>query len=1040
MRTRFGPRNLRPVVLVAALIAGVVVPVATHAGVLAPVGAQSGVPSNLVVQQRGSGELAVSWELASGTSRPALRYRVSDTDLSQSGNQEGTWIEVGNPGASGERLAGLVDGVEYDIAVSALDDSSDAATGWASTTGIPRPAQPVEDAAELSALALFTSTDGTTFSTSNLLNPGFDSDLINYYAVVAPTVSHIKIQPTTAAAAATLTGTLYAEATSRSEEISLVSGQQSAAIALDYGDNRIDVVAVGEDGGAQVYILTVQRPPVAPVVGATPGAFEGSPSANLTHDAPPTGFAVHFRVKPDSEEWDADVQAQDVFGEGVFEAYAEGVSIGAPFEARTVVPTGFEANTAYDVTANLFLVGRLFKLWHGGVVASDEVEFTTWDVPGVPTGLAAQAVASDTSKLNVSWQAPAQTGGTGATVSGYKLRWRQQDENPDQEGNQEGFWLNEEGEEGQSVASTTHEITGLKAQTTYEVQVRAVNGIDPGSDWSASATATTSSLKPPEGFKVAAGSQRLTVTWAEADPVYVDTFGDGFARWRVKDTDPNTAGDNPGPWLPTDPRSVSFGNTEYLEKRLTVPLQTGCEGCDPLTNGTPYEVELKFRYWDNDWVETEWISVGEGTPTSLQPTTLTLAANSGVDEGDGTLSVFATLDEPAITDLEVTLKAGAATTATAATDYTLPGAFTIPQGRTFASADVGIVDNAVDGTDKTLVLTTVVDGLTVTDARVTIRDDDTAGVTVSGGAVSLEHTRTADYTVVLDSEPTATVTVAAASSAGAATVSPATLTFTTANWQTPQTITLSGQSPGTATVAHTATSADTKYSTTASLSIDPKDVTVTATASLSALSAESSTDGTSFGNELALTPSFTGDTTAYAATVAHSFTHVRLTPTAADPAATVEAGISGTTLAEFSSGAASDAIALPVGDTAIEVRVTAQDQSTKTYTVTVTRKGQVELVSVAPGDSSFTATWRMTADVESPTLRWRISDIDSGTAGTQPGDWTERRFLQSPTTTRHVVSGLVNGISYDVAARAEVKDTGPPRTHSAWSPIETVEP
>ncbi|MCY4457877.1 MAG: hypothetical protein OXB90_08045, partial [Acidimicrobiaceae bacterium] len=46
-----------------------------------PVGAQSGVPSNLVVQQRGSGELAVSWELASGTSRPALRYRVSDTDL-----------------------------------------------------------------------------------------------------------------------------------------------------------------------------------------------------------------------------------------------------------------------------------------------------------------------------------------------------------------------------------------------------------------------------------------------------------------------------------------------------------------------------------------------------------------------------------------------------------------------------------------------------------------------------------------------------------------------------------------------------------------------------------------------------------------------------------------------------------------------------------------------------------------------------------------------------------------------------------------------
>ncbi len=79
---------------------------------------------------------------------------------------------------------------------------------------------------------------------------------------------------------------------------------------------------------------------------------------------------------------------------------------------------------------------------------------------------------------------------------------------------------------------------------------------------------------------------------------------------------------------------------------------------------------------------------------------------------------------------------------------------------------------------------------------VTIVDIDTAGITVdSGSGLSVDEDATTDsFTVVLNSKPaTGTVAIDVASSdAGEATVSPTTLTFTDANWDTPQTVTVTG--------------------------------------------------------------------------------------------------------------------------------------------------------------------------------------------------------------------------------------------------------
>lgn len=83
------------------------------------------------------------------------------------------------------------------------------------------------------------------------------------------------------------------------------------------------------------------------------------------------------------------------------------------------------------------------------------------------------------------------------------------------------------------------------------------------------------------------------------------------------------------------------------------------------------------------------------------------------------------------------------------------------------------------------------------DVEVTNTDNDTPGITVAPLATLevVENGEQDTFTVVLDSRPTATVTIPIASSdTGEATVSTANLTFTTDNWNAPQTVIVTGRS------------------------------------------------------------------------------------------------------------------------------------------------------------------------------------------------------------------------------------------------------
>ncbi len=86
-------------------------------------------------------------------------------------------------------------------------------------------------------------------------------------------------------------------------------------------------------------------------------------------------------------------------------------------------------------------------------------------------------------------------------------------------------------------------------------------------------------------------------------------------------------------------------------------------------------------------------------------------------------------------------------------------------------------------------------GLNAADVSVTNTDDDSAGfiVTPTSGLVTTEAGGTATFTVVLNSAPTADVTIALSSSdLTEGTVGPASLTFTAANWNVAQTVTVTG--------------------------------------------------------------------------------------------------------------------------------------------------------------------------------------------------------------------------------------------------------
>lgn len=98
-----------------------------------------------------------------------------------------------------------------------------------------------------------------------------------------------------------------------------------------------------------------------------------------------------------------------------------------------------------------------------------------------------------------------------------------------------------------------------------------------------------------------------------------------------------------------------------------------------------------------------------------------------------------------------------------------------------AADDTAVIGHTVSGADGYA-------GIDVASVTVSITDDDTAGVTVSESSISMTEGGTATYTVVLDTRPVSDVLISVF--ANGVTVEPDSLTFTSGNWRTAQTVTV----------------------------------------------------------------------------------------------------------------------------------------------------------------------------------------------------------------------------------------------------------
>ena len=430
-----------------------------------------------------------------------------------------------------------------------------------------------------------------------------------------------------------------------------------------------------------------------------------------------------------------------------------------------------------------------------------------------------------------------------------------------------------------TIADTDGEMTGVQNTLTFT-----------SSDWNTAQTVTVNAADDDDAVADSATIAHAVVddeSADEYDPVAnvdlaVSVTDDDTAGITVTATDPFTVGEGGSATytveLDTEPSSD-------VVISLTVSGSSDVTVAD--TNTVMMGVQNTLTFTSSNWstAQTATVNAGEDDDAVADSATIAHAVvdDESADEYDPVanvdLAVTVTDDDTAgitvsVTQLTVTEAAGTGRTATytvklntqptgdvtitpsssAESAATVSGAltFTSSNWSTAQTVTVTGVDDAVDqgDTDRTATISHTVSGgdygeVSAGSVSVSVTDDDTAGITVSVTQLTVTETagagRTATYTVKLNTQPTGNVTITASSSDdSAATVSGA-LTFTSTNWSTVQTVTVTGVDDAvdqggtdrTATISHKVSGGDYGDVSAASVSVtvtddDTAGVTVTA--------------------------------------------------------------------------------------------------------------------------------------------------------------------------------------------------------------------
>ena len=188
--------------------------------------------------------------------------------------------------------------------------------------------------------------------------------------------------------------------------------------------------------------------------------------------------------------------------------------------------------------------------------------------PSAPATPIVSAVSGSSTSLSVSWAAPANAGKP--PIDSYDVQYRV--------GNS-GDWS--DGPE--NVMGTTVTVTGLAADTDYEVRVRATNAegnsgwSDPPGSGRTNAT-ITSAPGAPGNLRTTPGDGRVTLTWTAP----ANTGGAAILKYRYRARQTGTTAWTPN-WMDV-PDGSDPGSSAADETRVMV---------SGLTNGTEYRFEVR---------------------------------------------------------------------------------------------------------------------------------------------------------------------------------------------------------------------------------------------------------------------------------------------------------------------------------------------------------------------------------------------------------------------------------------------------------------
>ncbi|WP_044037508.1 beta strand repeat-containing protein [Octadecabacter arcticus] len=465
--------------------------------------------------------------------------------------------------------------------------------------------------------------------------------------------------------------------------------------------------------------------------------------------------------------------------------------------------------------------------------------------------------------------------------------------------------------------------------------------------------------------------------------------------------------------------SLTFTTSNWSDEQ-TVTV-TGVD--DSVVDGTQ-TVTIGLAATASD--DTNWDGIDPTDPTvsvtddDTAGVTVSSVTGSPLSEAGGTATFTVQLDSEPVADVTfavISYDTGIATVDLSSLTFTSSN-WSDAQTITVTGVD----DSVVDGTQTVtigLANTTSTDsnysGIDPTDKNVSVTDNDTAGVTVSSvSGTATEAGGEATFTVQLDSQPAANVTIAVSSAdTGEATVDLSSLTFTTSDWNTAQTVTVTGVDDsvvdGTQTVtiglANT-TSTDSNYS-----GIDPTDPTVSVTDNDTAGVTVSSVSGTA--TEAGGTATFTIELDS-------------------QPAADVTIAVSSADTGEATVDLSSLTFTTSDWNTAQTVTVTGVDDSVVDGTQTVT----IGLANATSTDSNWDGI-----DPTDPT----VSVTDDDTAGVTVSSVTGSPLSEAGVTATFTVQ-LISQPTADVTIAVSSDDTGEATvsssnltfTASDWNTAQTV--